>query len=500
MRGIGKSFARVPVLAGVDLDLHAGRVEVLAGENGAGKSTLVKILAGIHRDYRGRVEIGGRQVRFAGVQEGQAAGIAVIHQEMSLVEELSVADNIFLGREPTRGRWLVDERRQRAAARDALHRIGVEVEVERPLGGCPLPVKQMVEIAKALAQEARIIVMDEPTSALDEPEVERLFAVIEELKRQGCALVYITHRLEEIYRVADHITILRDGRRVGGGPPAELPPAELVRLMVGREMVDRFPPRLCDPGGEALRLEGVTFPDPGGGPRPLVADVDLALAAGEILGLAGLAGSGKGALLKGLFGALGPPAAGRVLLAGREHRVRNPAGAIRAGVALLAADRKREGLVPGFGIVANGTLASLARHSPRLWLDAGSERRALARRSAELDIRAADPECPAATLSGGNQQKVLLARWLETGPRVLLLDEPTRGVDVGAKHQIYRLLNEWTGAGMAILLVTSELPELLALSDRIVVLHRGRVAGRMERNEFSPEAVMAAAMGGEGER
>ena len=501
MRGIGKAFSGVTVLRDVGFDLRPGETHVLAGENGAGKSTLIKILAGVHTEYEGTIELAGRAVRWRSPQEAARAGIAVIHQEMSLIPAMSVSDNIFLGREL--GGAFVSRKAQRERTGRLLAQLGLALDLERAVEEYPLSVRQMIEIAKALAFEARLIVMDEPTSALTEPEVERLFAVIADLKARGCGIIYISHKMEEIYRVADRITVLRDGRHVATTAAAELPRAELVRQIVGRELSDQFPERAgvnaagsASDGAPRLRVKGLRVPDPQGTPRPAVDGASFEVAPGEILGLAGLQGSGASELLNGLFGAYGRLPRGEVELDGRAVRIESPGDAIRQGLALLTCDRKSTGLIPTASVADNVTLAALPRLSPGMWLNRRRELEAAERHRAALRIRAATLGQEITTLSGGNQQKALLARWLETRPRVLLLDDPTRGVDIGAKHEIYELMNQWTAQGMAIVLVSSELPELLALSDRILVFHRGRITARLARGEATQEKILHAAMGG----
>ncbi len=495
MAGISKSFGRQQVLQEVGFDLRSGEVHVLAGENGAGKSTLMKILGGVHTEYEGQIELHGRPVRFRSPRDAAAHGVAVIHQELSLIRELSVEDNIFLGREHSTLGWL-RRKPQRRRAIEVLALLGVRLDVRRPAGSFSIATQQLVEIAKALALEAELLVMDEPTSALQGPEVERLFACIAALKARGCGIIYITHRLEEVYRLADRITVLRDGRHIGTTPTAELPAPLLVRQMVGRDL---SPPPAAPASTAAevrLRLDGFTLRSAAPGPRPIVQDVSLELRAGEILGLAGLEGSGNSALLWGLFGAHDGPTTGSVWLDGRPYRPTSPRQAIRRGLALVTNDRQRTGLVLGMSVAGNFTLASLPQVSPGGWLNRAAEYRVAARLAQTLALRAASLRQPVGTLSGGNQQKVVLGKWLHREPRVLLLDEPTRGVDVGAKQEIYALMRRWSQAGTAILLITSELPELLLLSDRILVLHRGRVSACFDRREATPERILSTAMGG----
>ena len=496
MAGISKSFGRQQVLREVCFDLRPGEVHVLAGENGAGKSTLMKILGGVHTDFEGHLELRGRPVRFRSPRDAAAHGVAVIHQELSLVRDLSVEDNIFLGREQSTLGWL---RRgpQRRRAIDVLALLGVRLDVRRPVGSFSIATQQLIEIAKALALEADLLVMDEPTSALQGPEVERLFACIAGLKARGCGIVYITHRMEEVYRLADRITVLRDGNHIGTSPTAELPAPLLVRQMVGRDLSPAAAASAPTAAEVRLRLDGFTLRSAAGAARPVVQDVSLELRSGEILGLAGLEGSGNSALLWGLFGAHDGPAAGSVLLDGRPYRPTSPRKAIRHGLALVTNDRQRTGLVPALSVARNFTLASLPQLSPGGWVNQTAEYRVAAALAQALGLRAASLRQPVSTLSGGNQQKVVLGKWLNRNPRVLLLDEPTRGVDVGAKQEIYALMRQWSAAGAAILLITSELPELLLLSDRILVLHRGQVAARFDRGDATPERILHAAMGGQ---
>jgi ABC-type sugar transport system ATPase subunit len=502
MSGISKSFSGVEVLRDVGFELRAGEVHVLAGENGAGKSTLIKIAAGVHTAFDGSLALHGRPVRFTSPHDAARQGISVIHQEMSLIDAMSVVDNMFLGRELTRhgsaGQWL-DRAAQLRRARQFCDQLGLgDLDLERPVEDYSLSVKNRIEIAKALAWDARILVMDEPTSALSEPEVLRLFDLIAQLKARGCGIVYISHRMEEIYRLADRITVLRDGRYVGTREASRLPSSELIRWMIGRELRTQFPVRTADQGPERLRVEHLSVLAPGatstGFRRWLVRDVSLSVRAGEIVGIAGLQGSGNSELLQAIFGARGELAHGRVEVEGRPFEVRSPRRSIAQGLAYLTSDRKATGLVLGLDLARNVTLASIPALSPGGWVRESRERAVAREYTRALRIRATGPTQEVSTLSGGNQQKVALAKWIETRPRVLLLDEPTRGVDVGAKQEIYELMNQWTRQGHAILLITSEMPELLGLSDRIVAMHRGRVTGEFVRTEATQEKVLAAAM------
>ena len=504
MSGITKRFGRNVVLRGVSFDVYPGEVHILAGENGAGKSTLIKVLAGVYGDWEGAIEYFGRAARPRSPVEAMRLGVSVIYQELSLVPAMSVADNIFLGR--TRGRGgFVPRAEQRNKTREVLQGIGLRIEPDTPVENLPIAAQQLVEIAKALSRDARVLVMDEPTSALTAPEVDTLFSLIGKLKREGRGIVYITHKMEEIGRIGDRVTVLRDGERVGSRPARELTDAELVRWMVGRDLGPGFSPaagsRAESPspaavaGEERLRLENFSVPSGQGSARLAVEGVDLELRAGEIVGLAGLQGSGVSQLLLGLFGSYGTNTGGSVYLNGRKTVIGSPQYAIRHGLALLTSDRKATGLVLCRPIQENAVLADLRRLAPGGWRAPARERAAVDALARALRLKAASLEMEAGELSGGNQQKVALAKWIQTGPRVFFLDEPTRGIDVGAKQEIYQLIHEWTAQGIAILMTSTELPELLALSDRIVVLHRGRVTAAFGRGQATAESVLAAAMG-----
>jgi ABC-type sugar transport system ATPase subunit len=495
LEGIGISFGGVPILDRISWELRPGEVHVLAGENGAGKTTLVKILAGAHTQYSGEIYLDGCPVRFRSPSDAARLGISAIHQDTALVPSMSVADNIFLGRETIRSGFWMDFRSQKRKARELVGRLGLDIDLSRPLADFPVSIRQMVEIAKALVYEARIIMMDEPTSTLNEVEASRLFEIIRGLRDRGCAVVFITHRLDEIYRLADRVTVLRDGRSIGTAPAGDLPPDRLVAWMVGREIDRHFPPRAPRLGKLCLRVRGVCVPDPTGVKAWAVEGADFDLREGEIVGLAGLQGSGRSELFHGLFGAAGRIPRGRIELLDEPFVPRSPADSIRRGLVLMTNDRKRSGIVPTLNVTHNITLASLPEFSPWIWIRADQERDAADGCVRAFDIRLRSVDQETATLSGGNQQKVVLAKWLETGPKVLLLDEPTIGVDVGAKLEIYRLMNRWTDEGKAILLVASELPELLAMSDRILVLHRGRIVSAFDRREATQERIVRAAMG-----
>jgi ABC-type sugar transport system ATPase subunit len=494
MTGITKQFGPVTVLRDVEFEGRAGEVHVLAGENGAGKSTLIKILAGIHTDYQGRIEIRGREARPSSPLEAAALGVAVIHQELSLIGPMSVADNVFLGRTPTRAGF-VRRTEQDKATTHWVRQLGLEIDVRQPVENFSVATRQLIEIAKALSQDARVIVMDEPTSALNAPEVHTLFGLIQSLKSRGCCVIYITHKMEEIERIADRITVLRDGQYVGTAPAVELPPGKLIQWMVGRDLGEQFSRRARQAGEEMLRLENFSVFPGGFSARPAVDGISLSVRAGEVLGLAGLQGSGASELFLGIFGAYGAVTRGGMFLKNTARHFVSPRQAIASGVALLTNDRKATGLVLSMSVCENATLAGLVELSLGGWRRPSLERAAAQAMTAPMRLRAASLDIEAGALSGGNQQKVALAKCLQTRPQLLMLDEPTRGIDVAAKREIYQLVDQWTAAGIAILLITSEMPELLTLSDRISVMHRGRVTAEFSQPAATPESILAAAMG-----
>ncbi len=495
MRGMGKAFAGTWVLRDVDLTLEAGQIHALVGENGAGKSTLIKLLGGVYRPDGGEIVLRGRIVRFGSPRQAEEQGIAIIHQELALIPHLSVAENIFLGREPVTATGVIDRVRLNRAAEALLAaKLGLTLDVTQAVGGLPIGVQQMVEIAKALSREASVLVMDEPTSALSDADTRRLFEVVRQLREAGVAIVYISHKMDEIYALADRITVLRDGRHVGTATPKELPRDRLVHWMVGRPVNQFFPKHEARRGSEQLAVAGLALHAPDRG-HWLLRDVSLHVRAGEILGLAGLMGSGASELLAAIYGSHDPSASGEIRIAGRCVARPTPADSLRRGVAFLTNDRKANGLVLPMSVLQNISLATLQQCRRYGWLDGGAEVRWALPLIQRLRLQAPALDAEVATLSGGNQQKVILARWLLTRPRVLLLDEPTRGIDVGAKADIYELLNELTRAGVAIILITSELPELLALADRIVVMHRGRVTEELTRSAATQERIMHAALG-----
>jgi ABC-type sugar transport system ATPase subunit len=494
MRAISKSFGDVGVLSGVNFDLRSGEVHVLAGENGAGKSTLMKILAGVYDDYRGEILLRGARRRFSRPHHAYDAGIAVIYQELSLVDSLSVGENLLLGREGGGVVGWLDRRRERVLAERMLSEAEVHVDPDMPAESYPIGIRQTVEIARALSRNASILVMDEPTSALTDTEVERLFRLIRSLRREGKGIIYITHKLEEIFRIGDRVTVLRDGETVATTPVSALNRGELVRQMVGRELQEAEEGAPGAAGEVLLDVRDLVVRGPAEG-RFLVEGVSLSVRRGEIIGLAGLQGCGNSEVLQAIFGVQGDRVSGSVTIAGVPAAGRAPAEAIRRRLALLTNDRKRNGLVLERPVRENITLASLPRYSPAGWVLRGREKDSALRLRDQLRIRTSSTEQEVGTLSGGNQQKVVFARWLETSPELLLLDDPTRGVDVGAKAEIHALVASLREKGCGILLVSSETPELLALSDRVLVMRSGRIVAEFDRGTASQEAVLRAALG-----
>lgn len=491
IRAVGKRFPGVVALADVSFDMARGEVHALMGENGAGKSTLMKILSGVYTDYDGTLVWNGKPLRLHSPRDAQAQGIAIIHQELNLVPELSIAENIFLGREPKTPIGTLDTGRMRREAQTLLDRLGLPLSSDRPVGRLRVGEQQMVEIAKALSLNARLLILDEPTSALSDTEREHLFSVIATLKADGVTMIYISHKLDETFRLANRVTVLRDGRYIGTRAVGETDEAELIRLMVGRPLTDLFPREDRTPGDEVLRVDTLNLR---GGGRTLH-DISFSLRRGEILGLAGLMGAGRTELLETLYGVYGPRrTAGRMTLGGREQAVlTSPAAALRAGLAFVTEDRKEKSLVLGLSVGHNITLAALGDFLHGGLIGSRSEQAAVSQSIGDLHIKTHSPDVLVGTLSGGNQQKVVLAKCLLTHPKVLLLDEPTRGIDVGAKAEIYALINRLAKAGAGIILASSEMPELLALCDRILVLAEGRATAELSRAEATQERIMRAA-------
>ncbi|WP_292222261.1 sugar ABC transporter ATP-binding protein [Mesorhizobium sp.] len=491
---ISKTFGGIAALVDVGFDLRRGEIHALMGENGAGKSTLMKILSGVYTDYDGTVNVDAHPIRFAGVRDAEHAGIAIIHQELNLVPELSVADNIFLGREKLIAGLIVDRKASSHAAGALLQRLGIELNPEARVGSLRVGEQQLVEIAKALSMSARILIMDEPTSALSPAECQRLFRIIRQLADSGVAIVYISHRIDEVMHLAGRVTVFRDGRHVLTEGMARLDENNIISAMVGRSLLASSQEERGPSGKVVLSVSGLSLSKPDRhGWRTALDGVGFDLAEGEILGIGGLLGSGRTEILETIFGSSGGRAGGEIRLDGMPVEIRSPRDARRLGIALVTEDRKTQGLHLQASITDNVALP-LVGALARFGLRSLAGEQDLARHAVKaLGIRCGTIEQPAGTLSGGNQQKVVIGKWLATRPRVLLLDEPTRGIDVGAKREIYDLIFKLARDGLAIAVISSELPELLHLSDRILVMADGRQTGILSRAQASEEAIMRLA-------
>lgn len=492
MSGITKSFPGVRALDGVDLDVQAGEVHCLLGQNGAGKSTLIKVLAGAHQPDTGTISWRGEDVTLRSPIAAMRLGIATIYQELDLVEHLSVAENVHLGHEPTSAGFVVRGRAAKASTAQLLKRLGhPEVDPGRLVGDLSAAQQQIVSMARALSHDVRLIVMDEPSAALDPDEVDNLFRIVADLTAEGVAVVYISHRLEEIRRIGDRVTVLKDGRAVAGGLPAEsTPTSEVVALMTGRNVAYVFPERPAGPPAAepVLSVKGLARQ---GEFEPL----DLEVRPGEIVGLAGLVGSGRSEILETVYGAR-RPSAGQVLVDGRPLRPGSVRAAVRAGLGLAPEERKAQALLMLESVTRNVSVSAMSRFSRGGWMDQGAELSAARAATRELSLRPDNPSVPVRTLSGGNQQKAVLARWLLRGCRVLLLDEPTRGVDVGARAELYAVIRRLADEGLAVLLVSSEVPEVLGLADRVLVLREGSVVHEAPARELDEHRVLDLVMEG----
>jgi len=488
MRRISKAFPGVQALDGVDLRIRPGEVLALVGENGAGKSTLIKILCGAHHADVGEIFIRGRKVHIRSPQDARSLGIVAIYQELSLFPNMSVAENIFISRLPKRQRLpMVNWPRLRQEARRALDMIDARFDTSARVGDLSVAGQQMIEIARAVSSDARVIIMDEPTSALSEHEVNTLFQVIAALKKRGVSIVYITHRLEEVFQVADRITVLRDGKHVGDLPTGEATKEKIVQMMVGRSL-NLFPKEIVPIGDEVMRVESLSRDG-------VFSEISFSVRKGEILGIAGLMGAGRTEIARALFG-IDPRDSGELYVGGKKVEINTPVDAIRNGLGLVPEDRKLQALILTMAVRENITLAHLRDFATMGMLNKAKERKDAAQRVRELDIRTPSVEQRVANLSGGNQQKVVIAKWLGVKPKVLILDEPTRGIDVGAKAAIHSLMCKLAASGVGIVMISSELPEIMAMSDRIVVLHEGRITARLTREEATQDRIMMAATGG----
>ena len=496
MRAVTKEFPGVKALDGVTFDLREGEFHALVGENGAGKSTLMKILSGIYPvgTYGGEIVINGEKREFQNIREAEAAGIAIIFQELSLVKELTVSENIFLGREPSRFGVINWAELYRKSA-EMLKELHLPINPRTPVGNLGIGQQQLVEIAKALSQNARILVLDEPTAALTETEVETLFEILRKLKTRGVGMIYISHKLDEVFAMSDRITVLRDGKTVGTHATQDLNNEKVISLMVGREVGDIFPKTEHEFGEIALEVKNLDAYDLDNPNKKTVDNISFNVRKGEVLGIAGLMGAGRSELLMAIFGAWFGKTSGETFIEGKKVSINTPSDAIKNGVGFVTEDRKRFGLILEQTILDNMTLAGLKQVSGEFLTHRSRETVAAKAAANSLRVKASSILTVAGTLSGGNQQKVVLGKWLLTKPKILFLDEPTRGIDVGAKQEIYAEINKLAKEGLAIVMVSSELPEVLGLSDRILVLHEGKLTGEFSKTEATPEKVMAAATG-----
>ena len=487
LSGISKSFPGVRALNGVSLSLQPGRVVALLGENGAGKSTIVKILTGIYRADEGEIRVSGKVRSFSSPRDAWAAGIAAIHQETVMFDELTVSENIFMGHMPTGPARLVDWAEMRRKSAELLKRIDAAIPTELKLKRLSVAQKHLVEIARALSHEAQVVIMDEPTAALSANEIDDLFRIIAQLKAEGRAIIFISHKFDEVFRIADDFVCLRDGEQVGAGSIASVTEPQLVRMMVGRPVDQIFPKRNVPIGEIILSVSNLSN-------ATEFADVSFDLRKGEILGLYGLVGAGRTEVMQGLFG-ITPIARGTISLEGRRITVASPADAIAAGISYVPEDRQDQGAILSLGIRENVTLANLKQHIRGLFLSRSSEWAETRRLGRRLAVKAASWEQRLAELSGGNQQKVVIAKWLATRPKVIILDEPTKGIDVGSKAAVHDFIGELAAEGLAVVLITSELPELMGLADRVIVMKEGRIVDQFKRGVWSAEQIVGAATG-----
>lgn len=489
MNDIYKAFGANQVLTGVHFDLKEGEVHALMGENGAGKSTMMNILTGLHKRDSGKIVIDGKERYFDNPKEAEKHGIAFIHQELNVWPDMTVLDNLFIGKELRSPFGLLKTKEMKALAKQQFDRLAVTIPLEKEAGLCSVGEQQMIEIAKALMTNAKVIIMDEPTAALTEREIEKLFNVISALRKEGVSIVYISHRMEEIFAICDRITVMRDGKTVDTQMVSETSFDEVVQKMVGRELTDRYPARDPNIGDTILEVKNATR-------QGVFEDVNFSVKSGEIVGVAGLMGAGRTEIMRALFG-LDQLDSGEIWINGQKVIIKNPFEAVKRGIGFITEDRKNEGLVLDFSIRENMALTNLTSFSKNGVIDYKTETDFVDMLIKRLRIKTESGETSAKNLSGGNQQKVVIAKWVGIGPRVLILDEPTRGVDVGAKREIYQLMNELTDRGVAIIMVSSELPEVLGMSDRILVVHEGKISGELLKKEATQEKIMTYATGGQ---
>lgn len=489
MKGIDKSFGSNQVLKNAGFVLDHGEVHALMGENGAGKSTLMKILTGVYTKDAGHVFVDGVEVNYKNPQEAERAGIVFIHQELNVLFDLTVEENLFMGKEIKNKFGLCDTKKMREKAKEALARLGVSISPTETMSNLSVGQQQMIEICKALMVDAKVIIMDEPTAALTQSETVVLFEVIQSLRKSGVSMVYISHRMEEIFELCDRISVLRDGTYIGTKKIPETNMNEIVKMMIGREIGERYPARDVKVGAEMLTVEGLTK-------QGLFQDVNFSVKAGEVLGVSGLMGAGRTEIMQAIFGNL-PFESGKIKIEGKEVKIKSPDQAMKQGIGFITEDRKTEGLMLEKSIQTNIALANLDKVSKgNVFLQKNLEEEMVAKAIEELHIKCFGPSHECNNLSGGNQQKVVFAKWIYTNPKILILDEPTRGVDIGAKKEIYNIINELAAKGVAIIMVSSELPEVLGMSDRVMVVREGLIRGIIDKEEANQENIMTLATGG----
>lgn len=488
MQNIYKAFGTNQVLTGVDFDLHAGEVHALMGENGAGKSTMMNVLTGLHSRDKGTIRIDGKETYFQNPKEAEQNGITFIHQELNIWPDMTVLENLFIGKELKTPFGLLKMKEMKELAKRQFDRLAVSIPLDKEAGACSVGEQQMIEIAKALMTEAKVIIMDEPTAALTEREIAKLFDVIASLKKDGVAIVYISHRMEEIFAICDRITVMRDGKTVDTKAISETNFDEVVKKMVGRELTDRYPKREPKLGETVLQVKGLTK-------KGVFNSIDFSVRSGEIIGVSGLMGAGRTEIMRAIFG-LDSIDSGEIWLEGKQVKITSPDQAVKSGIGFITEDRKDEGLILDFSIKENIVLPTLYSFAPKGIIQEKSELDFVNMLAKRLTVKTESVETRVGDLSGGNQQKVVIAKWLGISPKVLILDEPTRGVDVGAKREIYQIMNELTDRGVAIIMVSSELPEVLGMSDRILVVHEGEISGELTKEEATQEKIMTFATGG----
>jgi rhamnose transport system ATP-binding protein len=485
LRDVGKAFGAVVALKSATLTVRMNSIHALVGENGAGKSTLVKIVAGLYQRDSGEFRLRGEDVDFRSTAESKAAGIAVIYQEPTLFPDLSVTENIFMGRQPTNRFGRIDRKAMRSEAQGLFERLGVRIDPDRPAEGLSIADQQIIEIAKAISLDARVLIMDEPTAALSGVEVDRLFAVARSLRDEGRALVFISHRFEEVFALCDMITVMRDGSYISTDAISDTSVDEIVRRMVGRDVTDLFPKQETTVGDTLLEVRDLNS-------AGIFSDISFEVKAGEIVGLAGLVGAGRSEVARAVFGVDGYDS-GSVTLKGKAIPKKNPTAAMARGIALVPEDRRKQGLVLDSSVSRNTTMAIRTKLAKMGLITNGAENQAATVWASRLEVKTAALDTPVGTLSGGNQQKVVLGKWLATHPDILIIDEPTRGIDVGTKSEVHRLLSQLAGEGMGILMISSELPEVLGMADRVLVMREGRITAHLDRSVADAESVMFAA-------